>query len=166
MVAMLQPRPKQSPSAAPVKGGRRQREWTPPPLRGEPKGTGKELRRRRQGEGKKQVGESWEKSWFSEKTAPDGQTRPICMRHNLSQCTVPKCTFAHCCPVQCAAPQTRKSIACPHRSFKVSTWEQLPAYEMATSVGRPLPEPHHDSGIAEYSRQISDPDWNGHHRCR
>ena len=40
MVAVLQPRPRQSPSAAPVRGGKRQREWTPPPQRGESKGKG------------------------------------------------------------------------------------------------------------------------------
>ena len=51
------------------------------------------------------------------------QTKPICMRYNLLQCTVPKCTVAHCCPVlksdgsKCGSTDHR-AIACPHRSRK------------------------------------------------
>ena len=102
MVAVLQPRPRQSPSAAPVRGGKRQREWTPPPQRGESKGKGD--RRGAEKEEGKGKGNNWfmercEESWFLEKTAPEGQTKPICMRYNLSQCTWQTCPFAHCCPV-------------------------------------------------------------------
>ena len=53
-------------------------------MKGERKGAKKEEGNGK-GEGKNKLAESLEKSWFSEQTAPDGQTRPICMRQNLSQ---------------------------------------------------------------------------------
>ena len=168
MVAMLQPRPRQNPSAAPVRG-RKGSEIGPHRHKAEnrkERATGKELRKKKAKAKVKEKNkwmENWEKSWFSEKTTPDGQTKPICMRYNLLQCTVPKCTFAHCCPVpesdgsMCGSTD-HTAIACPHRSREVSTWGQLPVSGMATGVWRPLPKPHHDSGSPEKSRQTSDPD--------
>ena len=167
MVAVLQPRPRQSPSAAPVRGGKRQREWTPPPQRGESKGKGDRIGAKNEedkGKGNSWFMESWEESWFLEKTPPDEQTKPVCMRHNLSQCTSQKCTFAHCCPVSISdgamcGSTDHKAIACPHRSRKIPTKGQLPASESSSGVGEPLPEPHHDSGIPN-SRQTPKCRWN------
>ena len=66
MVAVLQPSPRQSPSAAPVPVGTRQRERTPPPQRGESKGKGRKGAEgeegKGKGEGKDKLSESWEKS--------------------------------------------------------------------------------------------------------
>ena len=62
--------------------------------------------------------EHWDKSWFTQGTGSDGQTKPICMRHNLSQCTSQRCACIHCCPVpkcdgtMCGSTD-HKAISCP-----------------------------------------------------
>ena len=100
-----------------MKGGKGQRERTPPPQRRETKGKsdrkGGKGKGKGKGEGKNRLMDDWDKSWFTQGTGLDGQTKPICMRHNLSQCTSQKCAFVHCClsrsvTVRCAAPQTTK----------------------------------------------------------
>ena len=66
MVAVMQPRPRQRPSAALVRGGKRQREWTPPPQRGESKRKddrkGVKEEGKGKGEGKNWLMENWEMS--------------------------------------------------------------------------------------------------------
>ena len=129
MVAVLQPRPWPSSAAAPMKGGKGHRKRTPPPQRreskeksdrkGDKKGEGKG-----KSEGKNRLMEYWDKSRFTQGASPD-RTKPICMRHNSSQCTSQRCAFVHCCPVpksdgsMCGSTD-RKAITSPHRSRRVS----------------------------------------------
>ena len=96
--------------------------------------------------------ENWKKSWFSEMTAPDGQTKPICIRYNLSQCTSQKCTFAHCCPVQCAAPQTtqRSRVLTDHA-------KSPPGDSSQRRKRRPTSEGRCPSHITEECKQRSSP---------
>ena len=87
---------------------------------------------------------------------------PVCMRHNLSQCTSQRCAFVHSCPVpksdgSICGSTDHKAIMCPHRSRRVSALGQLPAPETATSVGGPLPKPHYVSAITEGCKQHSRP---------
>ena len=119
-------------AAPPMRGFKRQREWTPPRHRGESKGKGdRKEKAKAKAKEKKRLSENWKKSWFSEKTAPDGQTKPTCIRYNLSQCTSQKCTFAHCCPVfnvRLHRPQSD----CVSSQITLS---QLPTSETATDIG-------------------------------
>ena len=113
-------------------------------------------------EGKNRLMEYWDKSWFTQGTGPDGQTKPMCMRDNLSQCTSQRCAFVHSCPVpksdgSICGSTDHKAITCPHRSRRVSALGQLPALETATSVGRPWPKPHYVSAITEGCKQHSRP---------
>ena len=103
--------------------------------------------------------ETWDKSWFTQGTGTDGETKPICMRHNLSQCTSQRCAFVHCLvPLSdgsmCGSTD-HKSITCPHHSRRASALGQLPPPFLATGVGRPLPKPHCVSDITEESNQHS-----------
>ena len=106
--------------------------------------------------------EHWDKSWFTQGTGSDGQTKPICMRNNLSQCTAQKCACIHCCPVpkcdgtMCGSTD-HKAISCPHRSRRVSAQGQLPAPNSATGVGVPLPKPHCTDCTTELCTQQSRP---------
>ena len=154
----MQPRPRQNPSAAPVRGGKRQREWTPPPQRGESKGKAdRKGAKEEEGKGKSEA-----------KKPIDGKLGEVLVLqennsgwldeaylHALQPLAVHRAELSPNLTAQFAAPLTTKRLraltdhACPHRS---------PASETATGVGRPLPEPHHDSDISEDSRQISDPD--------
>ena len=165
MVAVLQPRPRpSSSSAAPMKGGKGQRERTPPPQRRETKGKSdrKGGKGKGKGEGKNRLMDDWDKSWFTQGTGLDGQTKPICMRHNLSQCTSQKCAFVHCCPVpkcdgtMCGSTD-HKAISCPHRSRRVSAQGQLPAPNSAIGVEEPLPKPHCTDYTTELCTQQSRP---------
>ena len=106
--------------------------------------------------------EHWDKSWFTQGTGLDGQTKPICMRNNLSQCTSQRCAFVRCCPVpksdgsMCGSTD-HKAITCLHRSRRVSASGQLLAPETATGVGGSLPKPHYVSAITEECTQQSRP---------
>ena len=122
VVAILRPRPRISSAAAPMR--------TPPPLRRESKGKS-DRKGVKKGEAKakaKARTAGWttgHKSWFTQGTGSDGQTKPICVRYNLTQCTSQKCAFVHYCPVpksdgtMCGSTD-HKAISCPHRSRRVS----------------------------------------------
>ena len=104
MVAVLQPRPGPNPSAAPMKGGKGQRERTPPPQGKTSKGKcdrkgDKKEEGEGKSEGKNQWMNNWDRSCFTHDTDSDGQRRPICMRHELLQCNSQKRTFGHRCPL-------------------------------------------------------------------
>ena len=92
----------------------------------------------------------------------DAQTKPICMRNSLSQCTSQKFAFVHCFPFpksngsMCGSTD-HKAITCLHRSRRVSALGQLPTPETATSVGWPLPKPHYISDTTELCTQQSRP---------
>ena len=85
MVAALQPRPKSFLAAATTKeekeseSGRRhfhaRRQKAKGDKKCDKKGDSK-------GEGKNRSLDNWDQSWFTQGTDPDGQTKPICMRHN------------------------------------------------------------------------------------
>ena len=177
MVAVMQPRPRQRRSAALVRGGKRQREWTPPPQRGESKRKGDRKGVKEEGKGKgegKKLVEKLGEVLVLRKDSSDGQTKPICMRYNLSQCTTQKCTFAHCCPVlksdgSVCGSTDLKPIACLHRSRKVSTWGQLPASEKTGdggAVARATSRRWCHRGMQNDFKCRHRPRWNRRHGCQ
>ena len=104
MVAVLQPRPRPNSAAVPMKRREGQRERTPPPQRREAKDKSDKKGHKRgdgkgKAEGKNRLMDNWDKSLFTQGTSSDGQSKPICMRHNVWQCTSLKCAFVHCSPV-------------------------------------------------------------------